>query len=59
MTKENIKYEWYDQKLYAIKKFATENQVELKHTFSDSVSFNGKLMSISSIVKDVHESYVQ
>ena len=58
-TKDNIKYDWYDQKLYAIKKFATENQVELKHTFSDSISFNGKLMSISSTIGDVNEPYIE
>lgn len=57
--KDSIKYEWYDQKLYALKKYATENQVGMKASNDNSVIFNGKLMSVSTIIRDTHESYYE
>ena len=57
--KDSIKYEWYDQKLYALKKYATENQVGMNASNDNSVIFNGKLMSVSTIIRDTHESYYE
>ena len=57
--KDSIKYEWYDQKIYALKKYATENQVGMKSTNDNSVIFNGKLMSISTTIGDTHEPYYE
>ena len=55
--KENLKCEWYEQRLYAIKKHATESQNGLKHGDEKSIIFNDKNMSISCKATDSNETY--
>ena len=54
---ENLKCEWYEQRLYAIKKHATESQNGLKHGDEKSIIFNDKNMSISYKLVDSNETY--
>jgi hypothetical protein len=53
----NLKCEWYDQKLYAIKKLATESQTGLMVVNDTSMMFNNKMMSITTIIEGNGEQY--
>jgi len=57
--KDSLKCDWYDQKLYAIKKLVTESQTSLKSSVENSVIFGGKMMSVLTTVGDAHESYYE
>ena len=44
---ESFRCEWYDQKIYLIKKLATERQLSLRKEVYKSITFKGNMMSIS------------
>ena len=42
-----MRCEWYDQKIYLIKKLATERQLSLRKEVDKSITFKGNMMSIN------------
>jgi hypothetical protein len=50
--KDVMRCEWLEQKLFAMKKYASEHQSELKPTNDTSISFNGELMAVSKPLLD-------
>ena len=56
-AKEDLSFDWYDQKLYAIKRLATESQNGLRIAKDVAVIFNGKVMSLTVNVEGTQERY--
>lgn len=56
----NIPLEWVEQKLYVIKRLATENDVALLNKSEPSIKFYGQTMSLSKLLKNsTKEIYVK
>jgi hypothetical protein len=45
--KDNMKCEWYDQRIFAMKKYATERQVSLQKIKETTICFKGKYLGIT------------
>jgi hypothetical protein len=58
-SRDDIRVDWYDQKLYAIKKLATESQNSLCVKKERSLIFAEKMMSLSVTLPDSDEMYTK
>jgi alpha-tubulin suppressor-like RCC1 family protein len=49
---EVLRCEWYDQKIFAIKKYAAEHQISLKKEKQNNICFSGNQMGITKVLTD-------
>jgi hypothetical protein len=57
--KSSLKCEWYEQKLYALKKKATESQLGLRTNQERTISFSNKLLCVSTQLPETNETYAE
>ena len=57
--RDSLKCDWYDQKLFAIKKLAAESQSSLKYGTERTITFNDNSITMATTVGDNNEAYFE